>query len=297
MSNNTGKFYWWNRVNGIEYNGPFDTAQAARDNAIKVFTEIQKGMALCIEIVQVVERGHIETVQQPEVRWVSEEPVKTTGAIKSKPYPNMTDDELLEELERLEKAQADAPGWSAAVGVRSEFIKNIKQEQARRVRRVPRYDADVKYSNAEVLRGHYYGGMVTVDGVVTVSALAPWQIDREIFREWSQGSAVKHAAMRAFYKQITNNIFRLEPLVFEPTIPEMVANCYHLTTKLAEEVNFKFLLCIEQVPADLRDCYPHLRGELNAVEFDESPREFRFMYQQQQGKNVLMPEYAAWGKL
>lgn len=70
-------------------------------------------------------------------------PVEAPKKRGNKPYADMTDVELANELDRLETAQAAATGWGAAVGVRDEYIKDVLGEQSRRkdraVRCVPRF--------------------------------------------------------------------------------------------------------------------------------------------------------------
>ncbi len=51
---------------------------------------------------------------------------------KAKPYTEMTDEELTAEYQVLEEANNAASSWGAAVGVRDEFMKEIKHEQAKR---------------------------------------------------------------------------------------------------------------------------------------------------------------------
>ena len=48
------KFYWVNCFNRVEFDGPFDTAEAAKASAVETFNEIQNGMALSIVIVEYV---------------------------------------------------------------------------------------------------------------------------------------------------------------------------------------------------------------------------------------------------
>lgn len=46
------KYYWLNTFNMIECGGPFDTVEAAKADAEKVYIEIQDGLALSVDILE-----------------------------------------------------------------------------------------------------------------------------------------------------------------------------------------------------------------------------------------------------
>lgn len=255
------EFFWINRVNGVEFHGPHPTAQAARDHAIKVYTKIQDGMALAIDILQVVEQGHIETVQSPVVRWVSDSECGLSSGTKG---------------HTLRFSDKEPPKWD------SEFIYDIKAEQAQRERKVPRITDEQAFkpvmeqgvNNEERERGIFL----------------PWQIDRATFKKWGEGSAVWHAAMREFYSQVTPDVFRLEPHVESEVVLDYFVNCY------SADSGWGRLLRIDLVPPELRECYSNLRPKCNAVEHGELPEWQRAMYvrSDDDGRYKLRDEYAGW---
>lgn len=57
----SGQFYWINRVNMVEVEGPFETAEIAKSRAIEAMNQMQKGFALDIAIVRVVGAGRIDS--------------------------------------------------------------------------------------------------------------------------------------------------------------------------------------------------------------------------------------------
>jgi len=168
-------------------------------------------------------------------------------------YSEMTDKELATELTTLQTKQSEATGWGAAVGVRGEYIAEIQKE-----------------SNGR-------GGLYHLECQPNPKEdLAPWQIDGKTYREWSAGNAVRHAALIVFYKQVTRDIYRLEPFVKSKHIPEELQPCYVYDVRILEPSTR--LLQIDRVPAILRECYPSLRPKVNEVEYDQLPEWQRAMY-------------------
>lgn len=57
-------FYWLNEFNGIEEGGPFESVEAAQNDAANVYAKIQDGMAIHILIRdldgELVSEGHIK---------------------------------------------------------------------------------------------------------------------------------------------------------------------------------------------------------------------------------------------
>jgi len=57
------QYFWRNRFNGVESDGPFDTPELARAEAVNLYDEMRGGFALGIVIVDeenmIVAEGHI----------------------------------------------------------------------------------------------------------------------------------------------------------------------------------------------------------------------------------------------
>ena len=252
----------------------------------------------------------------------------------SKPLREMTDEELETERAEWVRLQSEATGWGAAVGVRGEYIDEILAEQARRSRRVPRMTDEQppwkKTPNTcracgELIEGaeycemdfsgatHYYhdadrcrntaaweaaraaGPQRTSEDGAQHAGLAPWQIDRETLHRWGEGSAVKRETLGKFYRQVTARVFRLEPMVRSHHIPTEVQACYDICRSNPTI----WLLRVDRVPEDLRDAYPRLQREMNAVEYDQSDEQFRHMYgwgESSQKWLLLAPYVDAWGR-
>lgn len=218
----------------------------------------------------------------------------TWTAPSSKPYSEMTDEELEAELVALHKKQQEATSWGAAVGVRGEYIAQIEQEKRRRRQRgVPRFDGPVmKGPMQEAMKAHESMLPRTPEDGGQHAGLAPWQIYLNTLKQWSDGSAVRRETLYRFYKCVARDIYRLEPLVVSHLIPREVQDCYQVTAG-------GWLLRVDRVPEDLRDAYPRLQREMNAVEYDQSDEQFRHMYNKDLADNKwkLHPQYAdAWGR-
>lgn len=137
------------------------------------------------------------------------------------------------------------------------------------------------------------------DEPLEAKRLDPWQIDRATFQKWGEGSAVRHAAMRAFYKQVTPDVFRLDAYVDGTRFLPSEFEAYYIgIASIHAEVDevTRWLLRIDLVPPELRECYPNLRPKCNAVEHGELPEWQRAMYARSDddGRYKLRDEYAAW---
>jgi hypothetical protein len=140
--------------------------------------------------------------------------------------------------------------------------------------------------------------MTTGIDVEAGNELSPWQIDRVTIRAWGEGSAVRHAAMAAFYKQVTLDIFRLEPRVDSRNLPAELVDCYTGVGVAGEsrQESTTWLLRIDHVPPALRDCYPRLRVKRNMTEYDQLPAWQQPLYEwsARHGQYRLSEAHAAW---
>jgi hypothetical protein len=119
------------------------------------------------------------------------------------------------------------------------------------------------------------------------ASLVPWQLD---FSQYSAFVArLGHDDVDRFWRRVTANIFRLETVVDERPLPPDLHNHYIMGEGC-------WLINLEDLPDELRDCYPHLQPEMNAFEYEQSLREFRFMYENREGKWRLRDEYQLWAR-
>lgn len=225
---------------------------------------------------------------------------KTAGLVTK--YEEMTNDELRAERARLEAANAAAPGWGAAVGARHEGIREIDSLLARRERRVPRHVSDTPSCgdgsfDARMRRAHEVLGdphdhvdaprqRTPKDGAQH-SSLYPWAMTPDRYCEvfvWRTEHATKFYTRRGEW-------MLLDEHVETEKIPREIANCYdYYGTSRGG-----YTLRIADLPADLRERYPVLPLEQNAVEHGQVPIWQAAMYEWKEEKWKLRSEYAAWG--
>lgn len=123
-------------------------------------------------------------------------------------------------------------------------------------------------------------------------SLYPWQLTAEQFNTLFDASqSDRKDAMNVFYKKVTPDVYRLEPIVSHDKIPRFIFEKYEYLGKGI------WLLCREDLPADLENSYPRLQTEMNAFEYEQSPAEFRVLYETRHEKWVLCDKYVEnWGR-
>jgi hypothetical protein len=174
----------------------------------------------------------------------------------------MTNDELRDEMSRLERANAEATGWGAAVGARAEGISEIKDLLAARGQRTPE------------------------DGAQH-AALAPWIVSATWFEDKKN---ITPELRSLFFREIVfGKIYHLEPCVISEKIPKQLAGVYRL-------LNNAWVLRMKDCPPDVRGSYPDLPRERNMMEHEETPTWQRAMYEwiETENKFALKPVFAAW---
>jgi hypothetical protein len=120
----------------------------------------------------------------------------------------------------------------------------------------------------------------------------PWVINSDEYTTLL--ARVGKEVAEAFYNQRAPGIYRLEPIVASDNIPRELVKLYVMQTYKAPLSNW--CLIINKVPAQLRDNYPFLQREMNIKEFEESPKEFQFMYRFYALKYLLTEEFTDWGR-
>jgi hypothetical protein len=196
----------------------------------------------------------------------------------------MTDDELAEELAILEKANAEATSWGAVFSARSASIEEIAREQMLRLR--GRGDLGLDTKNYRAVPKLKDPPKNIIEGT---NSFSPWEIDLATYKKWSEGSAVNHAMMMAFYKRVAADIFRLEPHVECAHWPnDDIRACYVFK---ADET---WLLRIADVPRELRVCWPNLPLRNNLGEHNELLEWKKNLYWCDGTNFLLRTEHAAW---
>jgi hypothetical protein len=182
---------------------------------------------------------------------------------KPKPYADMTNDELREEKERLERANAEATGWGAAVGARVEGIKEIDGMLLARAAKRQR----------------------TPEDGAQHATLAPWIVNET----WFEDKKNITPELRDKFFRERGPVSLLEPCVISDKIPKQLAGVYRL-------LNNAWVLRMEDCPADAREGYPSIPRERNMVEYDEMPTWQRAMYDWYESENkfALKLAFAAW---
>jgi hypothetical protein len=149
-------------------------------------------------------------------------------------------------------------------------------EQSRSERRVPRYDTEP---------------------VLEESEFAPFQVTSEYFIK----NGVPDELARAFWQPMGSSPrsieglsmpHRLETHVVSETLPRVLHGYYHIS----EGVPTHWTLKIDRVPDEVRDLFPRLRRETNAVEHAELPEWQQYLYEwiEREVKFRLKKENEAW---
>lgn len=110
---------------------------------------------------------------------------------------------------------------------------------------------------------------------------------------WQRENLPGDFKIREFYSHVAPKVWRLEPFVKSEKIPREIAHCYHFTTV---SPSCDWILRIDQVPEELRDCYSRVQRELNNKEWSEHQQFFLYDRDTADGKYKLIPAYAAWGR-
>lgn len=189
-------------------------------------------------------------------------------------YPPET---LRFEMNRLKRANDASRGWGAAVGARLESIKEIESELARRERRRQRRKAEQLAT--------MYG-----DGGSQHASLFPWCMSKD---QWQATFAGRTPLVDPFYRGRGVDQKVLEAAVASETLPRELAACYDLHRHHANGATV-WVIKIENVPADLRDSYPHLRRELNLKEFEGAPDWHRLLYRWEESDAKFHLTVDAW---
>lgn len=123
--------------------------------------------------------------------------------------------------------------------------------------------------------------------------LWPWHATRDEYE-----AIHKRVGMVAdmFYSRRAAGVFQLEPVVGSHTCPGELGNYYTMVT--TTDGPTKWVLKADKIAAELRMNYPELQREMNTKEHEESPMDFRFMYEYTEGdqKWKLRPQFEAWGR-
>lgn len=208
---------------------------------------------------------------------------------KDKPYNEMTDTELSDELARLNEEQGKAKSWGAAVGVRAEYIKEVITIQSRRERRVPRYDGPtLKGPMQEAMRAHasMMPGQRTPEDGAQHAGVAPWVVTDD----WLGASEIGTDLISAFWKRRAPGVYVLEPNVDTANIPRVLRSCYNL------KVGVGWVIDIRKCPPDVRDRFPNLIREQNMKEWEDLPEWERGLYEwNEQGNKYTLGQFTeAW---
>lgn len=229
---------------------------------------------------------------------------EAAAELSSKPYKDMTTDELkIERAKLIAKIEA-APGWGAAVGQAQEWVNEIDSLLRLRERRVPRHVPD-KVSVGELMMhqkvatafgdtsscgdGNFDRRMQDRD-----ASLYPWHISVVQKKEHSHNS--RWELLRDFYvKQGTEGGWRLDCIVAAHGLPKELQGCYDLAAP-----GCGWRIRISELPSELRDSYPFLARELNAMEHSDRPMWEQDMYawegDSEAGKYKLRHVHEAWAK-
>lgn len=142
-------------------------------------------------------------------------------------------------------------------GFQTESAPSIKVPE----RRVPRYlDEDSFKAKPHPGNGSHH------------ATLHPWEITKEFF-EILRGRIGANEADK-FYRQMGPNMWRLYPIVVTEKMPTELRGQFVLSPLVSNTWVVKML----DVPAELRDSFPRLMGEMNDKEYDTSLAEYKFMY-------------------
>jgi hypothetical protein len=122
------------------------------------------------------------------------------------------------------------------------------------------------------------------------ASVTPWQIDKDYKARIIE--RIGTLLFEACWRQVTGNVFRLLPVVESYTIPKEVAHCY----TMLDSKGSTWILKRQSLPAELDADYPRLQVEMNAFEFEGSPKEYWPMYAQVGEKHILRDEYRVWAR-
>lgn len=164
---------------------------------------------------------------------------------------------------------------TGAIGEPAE--PSFKHEHSVIERRVPRYVAESRDAGA-------YG---TDRDESRHASLAPWQVKALPTSGEAERLFVSH-----FYKHAAPGVYRLEPFVESKKIPKQIAHCYSLSGQKSD----MWIMKVQNVPEELRDCYPRLQLELNAKEHEEHPQRFMYVLDEKDMKHRLAERFQAWGR-
>lgn len=241
------------------------------------------------EDIQRAARAYCDLREAQESETTIKSLPERSNAPKEKPYVEMTDAELSDELTRLTDAQGKATSWGAAVGVRAEYIKEIITIQSRRERRAHVNDALTREAEAHITE-HGEGsppmqGSQNEAGHVHYTS-EPWVVTED----WLGASGIDDPLVQMFWTRRAPGVYVLEPNVVALNIPRVLRSCYNL------RVGVGWVLDIRKCPSDVRDRFPNLLREQNMKEWEDLPEWERGLYEWnvQGNKNVLTQFTDAW---
>lgn len=123
-------------------------------------------------------------------------------------------------------------------------------------------------------------------------ALEPWHVSQATFMALCRREGVGAELAERFYTRRAADVFQLEPVVIAPACPREVAPAFEFLD------GGRWILKRDRIPREIEDNFPQLQREMNNKEFEESPRDFQFMYEQNPSdlKWIIHPRFATWAR-
>lgn len=104
-------------------------------------------------------------------------------------------------------------------------------------------------------------------------------------------------AAEAFFETRAPGVYRVSTVVRRSTMPSELHGFYHYVHN-AGEGESAFVLDLTRCPESVRDEFPKLQREMNVFEYDQSPNDYRFMYDYHKNhlKWILRESFSAYGR-
>lgn len=138
--------------------------------------------------------------------------------------------------------------------------------------------------------GYVYTCPATPEDGGQHESLWPWFLSRRYVEEEILDD--RWALMQPFYRVLgTDRNYVLEPTVESVGMPRELSGVYR------RESGNTWIICISQAPESLRDYFPALRRELNAMEYSMTPGWQQTLYDEfnpSTNKYVILDKNAAW---